>query len=448
MADPIRITVEDVNRPEVEARLAEQRSFGFTAEPVKTGPQPLIFRPWFALMLAGLVAGLIAWAIIEPGFDDGIRLKGTITGLNWMSSSEVAGGGFYSFQTAGVQVYLPRAATVLGVNGQADAHASLANGMCAELLGETSEELAGSSPTLIATMLRLRPAGSFADTPVDIAAIASHNLRFAWALFPLTAAMVGLAIAAIDGVLSRAWGRAARSGAIGALVGLLGGLLATIPAGLIYVLGQKLVASTDTGTGLMPSGGAMAIQIMGRGLAWCIVGALAGMGPGVAMRSKKLVTNGLIGGSIGALIGGILFDPINLLTIRMIPTGGAELSRAIGLALVGAGAGCMIGLVELAAREAWVRVMTGPLAGKEFILYRDPTWIGSSPKSEIFLFKDAQIAPRHLSIRRAGEHYEVEDQGSPAGTFVGDQRVKRLRLRDRDRIAVGQTQLEFRLRDE
>jgi hypothetical protein len=47
-----------------------------------------------------------------------------------------------------------------------------------------------------------------------------------------------------------------------------------------------------------------------------------------------------------------------------------------------------------------------------------------------------------------GEHYEIEDQGTAAGTGVGGQRVKRRRLRDRDRVTVGQTMLEFRMRDE
>jgi pSer/pThr/pTyr-binding forkhead associated (FHA) protein len=120
----------------------------------------------------------------------------------------------------------------------------------------------------------------------------------------------------------------------------------------------------------------------------------------------------------------------------------------LGFGLIGAATGLMIGLVELVAREAWVKLQSGPIAGKEFVLYRNPTWIGSSPKCEIYLFKDSQVAPRHAAIHKAGEHYELEDQGSAVGTLVGGTRVRRCRLRDRDRIQVGQTDLEFRFRDE
>jgi hypothetical protein len=144
----------------------------------------------------------------------------------------------------------------------------------------------------------------------------------------------------------------------------------------------------------------------------------------------------------------VLFDPIDRLFEHVLRTGGAELSRAVGLVLIGAVAGAMIGVVELIARESWIRILTGPIAGKEFILYRNPTWIGSSPKSEIFLFKDPQVAPRHAAIHRVADWYEIEDQGSPAGTLVGPVRIKRQRLRDRDRVQLGQTTVEFRVRDE
>jgi hypothetical protein len=187
---------------------------------------------------------------------------------------------------------------------------------------------------------------------------------------------------------------------------------------------------------------------MGRGLAWAIIGAAAGMGQGVALRSRRIFWNGVIGGTVGALLGGMLFDPVDMVVSRLAPTGGAEASRALGFALLGAGVGALIGVVELAVREAWLRVLSGPIAGKEFSLFRDPTWIGSSPKSEIFLFKDASVAPRHAAIERIGEHFEVVDQGTSSGTLVQGIPVRRRRLRQRDRIQVGATLLEFRVRDE
>src|SRR5260221_363585 len=83
-----------------------------------------------------------------------------------------------------------------------------------------------------------------------------------------------------------------------------------------------------------------------------------------ALRSKKLFMNGLIGGTVGGLIGGLLFDPIN----RMFSGDSAALSRAIGFMVIGLVTGLMVGIVELIARDAWLKMLAGPLAGKEFVL--------------------------------------------------------------------------------
>jgi pSer/pThr/pTyr-binding forkhead associated (FHA) protein len=102
-----------------------------------------------------------------------------------------------------------------------------------------------------------------------------------------------------------------------------------------------------------------------------------------------------------------------------------------------------VALVERLAREAWLRVRTGPLAGKSFVLYRSPTRLGSSPDCDIYLFKDAEIDPSHAQIHRVGTAYEVEDLGSRTGTTVGSAKIRRRRLASGDQITVGSTILEF-----
>ena len=90
-----------------------------------------------------------------------------------------------------------------------------------------------------------------------------------------------------------------------------------------------------------------------------------------------------------------------------------------------------------------MRVRTGPLSGKSFVLYRTPTMLGSSPESDIYLFKDAEIDPTHASIHRVGNRYEIEDMGSRMGTHVGGQAVRRRRLNSGDQIVLGGTVLDF-----
>jgi hypothetical protein len=438
--EPIRIERQELDAPDVDARLAEHRSFAMH-EPIQPQPAPLRFRPWFALAVAGIIGALLAWALVEPVFDDGVRFETTIREVLDESEDGIL------LQTDSAKVIVPSDTTVL-LDGERASPSVLRAGQGIEVLlaGHGTEQ--DGSHFGVASFIRRLPAPPSSVNPVDIDGLGRRNDLMGFLLFPAAAALIGLTIGAADGVVSGAWSRARLCGAVGFVCGLLAGVVASVPSDLVYALGSSLawsVASAEE-SGLGTRG--FIVQMMGRSLAWAIVGVAAGLGQGVAMRSSRLVVNGAIGGAVGALIGGLAFDPLDYVVGLVAPTGGAEISRCAGMACVGAGAGMMIGLVELVARESWIRVLTGPLAGKEFVLYRDPTWIGSSPKNEIYLFKDAQVAPRHASIRRVGESYELEDGGSPSGTTVAGHRISRRRLRDRDRIQIGSTQLEFRMRDE
>jgi type III secretion system (T3SS) inner membrane Yop/YscD-like protein len=345
-----------------------------------------------------------------------------------------------------VRVFLPHGAKILDEDSRTMATGEIKVGDAVEMLVRRIES--DQYPSLAAATYLKKIRTAPPPAAVDLGALEGSHTMSSLLVFPLTAALIGLFVAAADGVLSRAWVRAAFSAAVGVAVGGIAGFVALLPTAFIFGIGESLAVSLDTGRTLEPAGPSLLVLVMARGMAWAVMGCTAGMGQGIAMRSRKLFLNGLIGGCVGALFGGVLFDPLNILFERLHPTGGAEISRAVGLMLIGAATGFMMGLVELIARESWVRMLSGPIAGKEFILYRNPTWIGSSPKSEIYLFKDAQVAPRHAAIHRVGEHYEIEDQGAPAGTGVGGARVRRRRLKDRDRIQIGMTTLEFRLRED
>jgi pSer/pThr/pTyr-binding forkhead associated (FHA) protein len=118
-------------------------------------------------------------------------------------------------------------------------------------------------------------------------------------------------------------------------------------------------------------------------------------------------------------------------------------SRLVGLVAVGLSIGLFVALVERLARDAWLRVRTGPLAGKSFILFKTPTVIGNAPASDVYLYKDADIDPAHASVHRVGTVYEIEDMGSRMGTQVGGNKVRRRRLVSGDQIVIGSTILDF-----
>ena len=43
-----------------------------------------------------------------------------------------------------------------------------------------------------------------------------------------------------------------------------------------------------------------------------------------------------------------------------------------------------------------------PLSGKQFVVHRNPTVLGSAPKADVYLFKDESVEPRHALIHDRG----------------------------------------------
>jgi hypothetical protein len=266
-------------------------------------------------------------------------------------------------------------------------------------------------------------------------------------MFPVVAASVGLFLGAAEGIICRNFSRAARSGAIGLGVGFVGGLVALVPTGIMFTVMSGIAFSLweNPQPNVMPTGLALLVLMMGRAAAWSIAAIPAGMGQGIALGERKVILNGVVGAVLGGLVGGLLFDPISL--ILTASDGQATYSRAVGFAAIGGFVGLFVGLVEGWTKTAWLLMQKGPLAGKQFILFRDTTALGSSPKADIYLFKDDAIEPRHaIIINRAGR-FEIEDCNTPDGTYVNGIPVTRTVLNDGDQIVLGKTVLEFSFKE-
>jgi len=266
-------------------------------------------------------------------------------------------------------------------------------------------------------------------------------------IFPAVTASIGLFLGAAEGLMCRNLGRALRCGAVGLGVGFIGGLLVFFPTEILFgLMGQIAFGlSDDPQPGVMPTGLAFLVLAMGRGAAWAFSGIPAGMGQGIALREKKVIINGLVGGVLGGLVGGLLFDPISL--VLTSADGQATYSRAVGFAAIGLFVGLFVGLVEGWTKTAWLLMRKGPLAGKQFILFKDTTILGSSPKADVYLFKDDAIEPRHAVMINRGGRFELEDCNTPDGTYVNGIPITRHVLRDGDQIVLGKTVLEFSVKE-
>jgi len=432
-AEKIVIAPEELADAHVDAELAQHLSFGMAPARVEEPKTKLIYRPWFALMLAGGLGALVGWAVIEPVYDDTLELSGRI------------------------QVVSPSTVRVAGVDLLVVPQTEIREGEVAismqKLYGERPVRArviqvpaAEGEPVLLAAQIELLPEEEDVPTSVDLGLLGLRHLLTSLLIFPLVAGFIGLAVGAADGLLSRALHRSAVCGLVGLAAGLGIGLVASVFAQVLYSLGQRGidVLSDD---GARPSVVAFLAQMATRGIAWSLAGAAMGLGQGIALRSRRLLVNGLLGGLVGGLLGGLLFDPIGYVFEGESLAATANLSRAIGCVTIGMVTGLMIGIVELLAREAWVKLLTGPLTGKEFILHRTQTVIGSSPKADIYLFKDSEVEPTHALIHTLGEGYEIEDKKTGAGTYVNGERVSRRRLASGDQIRIGKTVFSFSLKE-
>lgn len=261
-------------------------------------------------------------------------------------------------------------------------------------------------------------------------------------LFPLVAGMIGLFLGSAEGLMCRNVPRAALCGVVGLGVGFGGGVIAIFAAGFIFAIvgGLAVQFMKNPQADPRPTGLALLIFMMGRATAWAVAAIPAGLGQGIALRERKVVLNGVLGGVLGGLLGGLLFDPIDF---ALRNPHNATTSRAVGFAVIGLSVGFLVGLVEQWTKTAWLMMRAGPLAGKQFILFRNPTVLGSSPKADVYLFKDPAIEPRHALIHNRGGRYEIEDCNTPDGTYVNGIPARKQFLQPGDQIVLGKTVLEF-----
>jgi hypothetical protein len=141
---------------------------------------------------------------------------------------------------------------------------------------------------------------------------------------------------------------------------------------------------------------------------------------------------------VGGLVGGALFDRVAAVT-----EGNQHLSRLVALLAIGVVAGAATGLIENAAKSGWLKVTAGLIAGKQFILYRNPTFIGSGPECQIYLFRDPEVGRRHAAVHIVPGGFELENLPMGGMTFVNDKPVERARLRSGDKIQIGATSFAF-----
>jgi len=186
--------------------------------------------------------------------------------------------------------------------------------------------------------------------------------------------------------------------------------------------------------------GSMFSLFLGRVVSWTIMGAVLGVGVGIATLAVPNILKGLAGGVVGGFLGGLSFEPINMIT------GGGLFSRLVGLSLIGLAIGLFIGLVQELTKAAWITVEQGRLRGRQYRVEGARATIGRAEENPVGLFGDPLVQQRHAVIERRGADYVIRNLAVQEGTFVNGQRIESVDLRDGDRINIGGYEMMFHLR--
>lgn len=241
-------------------------------------------------------------------------------------------------------------------------------------------------------------------------------------IFPLVVMLICFGFGIAESIVERSPKKAAQRGGLALLVGLVLGFVFNSVADVVYAIAVSFAFALGADSFENPG------LWVARGIGWIFFGAAGGLVYGLVGASVKKGQYGVFGGVIGAGIGGMLFDPIAL------ALDGAEVSRAVGFALFGAATGVAIGFVESALKDRWLHVSGGPLAGKQFILYKPVTTVGSLQTCDIYLFKDKAILPDHATVELRGGRTWLRAFGP---VFVAGQPKQEAILNHGDVIQIG-----------
>lgn len=245
--------------------------------------------------------------------------------------------------------------------------------------------------------------------------------------FGVCGMILAVSLSVAEPLVQRNFAGGVVNGSVGAMLGLLGGAVAALFVDRLHHAAGGLAGSA-TGIGR---------EIVAQAVTWSVLGIFLSAGAGVVLRNKKKLLIGIAGGWTGGLIGGALYAPISAAVSS--PSAG----RLIALCAIGAVAGFATGWIENVAKNGWLRVIAGVLAGKEFILYRNPTFIGSSPDSQIYLFKDPAIGSRHAAIYIVPGGFEIDDLPMGSRSTINGKTFSKRRLHHGDQLQCGGTQFLF-----
>jgi len=251
--------------------------------------------------------------------------------------------------------------------------------------------------------------------------------------------VIGVIFAAVlvgyDRALGGAWASATARAVRAALPAFAIGFGAGFAADYVYLHMVEHILRSAASNGSFPSQDDARLYFA-RAVGWGIFGCGIGVTLGALEKSRSKAVNGAIGGAIGGALGGLVFQYV---AVHLHSEKGG---RFLGIAAVGLLIAAATRAVETVRRDAWLSVVAGGMAGKEFILYHPVTRIGSNPDCEIYLLKDPAVEPFHAQIADQGGR-RVLTASPAAPVYVNQAATTNHVLRSGDSVQIGKTVIAY-----
>jgi hypothetical protein len=244
-------------------------------------------------------------------------------------------------------------------------------------------------------------------------------------------ALMAVFFGAAEGITSRIKSRIPNGMLLGALVGLIGGAAGfLVGQAALWLIGEIFLRSYGNFQWV--------VLPVSRAIGWAVLGIFVGAVEGIRAASPKKILVGILGGFLGGLAGGFALEYSRLLFPQF------ALSRLIGLIILGLAIALFYGLIEHGMAFGIIRILTGDLKGKEFLLNQNRMRIGKSRRNEVALPTYSDLADRQAQIKIVKGEAVLTNLEPKLAVLVNEQKIQEQRLKLGDVIKIGSAKIFFK----
>jgi hypothetical protein len=238
----------------------------------------------------------------------------------------------------------------------------------------------------------------------------------------------GFSFGTAEGILLSDKNRSLKGGLAGSLTGITAGVLVMVLVqGILTALINTSLFSLKTTENL--------ILPVSRTIGWMILGGAVGSIEGIRSRSLHRAFVGVIGGLSGGFAGGAVLEFIG----SSWENGFA--ARGSGFLIMGGAIGLFHSLFESVSAFGILKVLTGPIRGKEYVLCMKKTMLGLSPKSAMDLKNYSNVKEKHALFISGRD--EVILESLDGEVVVNEEKTDVKRLQYEDVIEIGSVKLLY-----